>query len=106
MGLLLTPHDVRGQRQDKNEISVQDTPGVQSEEFVYRPMGRRDPFKDPLLGQRAPVKRKPGLAGIAIDELTLEGIVYARGKFIALVKSSNVSTSVPSKSNITALYFI
>lgn len=57
-------------------------------EFVYNPMGRRDPFWDLLKRNSAKLrkKRKAGLVGLDIDQLELEGIVKKKGKFLALLK--------------------
>ncbi|MEN8223562.1 MAG: pilus assembly protein PilP [Acidobacteriota bacterium] len=57
-------------------------------EFVYNPMGRRDPFWDLLKRNSSKLrkKRKAGLAGLDIDQLELEGIVKKKGKFLALLK--------------------
>lgn len=57
-------------------------------EFVYNPMGRRDPFWDLLKRNSAKLKkkRKAGLAGLDIDQLELEGIVKKNGEFVALLK--------------------
>ncbi|UCH94247.1 MAG: pilus assembly protein PilP [Candidatus Aminicenantes bacterium] len=57
-------------------------------EFVYQPKGRRDPFWNLLLGKSVKAKReaKEGIAGMLIEELELEGILYKQGKYIALFK--------------------
>ena len=57
-------------------------------EFVYNPMGRRDPFWNLLKRNSSKLKkkRKAGLAGLDIDQLELEGIIKKNGKFVALVK--------------------
>jgi Tfp pilus assembly protein PilP len=66
---------------DKVEMDID--PNV----FVYRPMGRRDPFKNLLQGKES-TKRAAveGIAGLTIGELVLEGIVYGKGEFRAYVK--------------------
>ncbi len=57
-------------------------------EFVYNPMGRRDPFWNLLNRNSSKLKkkRKAGLAGLDIDQLELEGIIKKNGKFVALLK--------------------
>ncbi|MCK4836293.1 MAG: hypothetical protein KAT17_06635 [Candidatus Aminicenantes bacterium] len=57
-------------------------PGV----FIYQPQGRRDPFWDLSKGEKAKTEREEleGIAGLLIDELKLEGIVYSKGKYSAL----------------------
>ncbi len=57
-------------------------------DFIYNPMGRRDPFWDLLKRNSSKLKkkRKAGLAGLDIDQLELEGIIREKGVFIALLK--------------------
>jgi len=57
-------------------------------EFVYNPEGRRDPFWNLLQGKSVKENREAieGIAGLMIDELELEGIVFAQGAFKALLK--------------------
>ncbi|HOW44478.1 MAG TPA: hypothetical protein PK919_04825 [Candidatus Aminicenantes bacterium] len=61
---------------------------VQPGEFVYNPEGRRDPFWNLLQGKSVKENREAieGIAGLMIDELELEGIVFAAGEFKALLK--------------------
>jgi Tfp pilus assembly protein PilP len=61
---------------------------VQPGEFVYNPEGRRDPFWNLLQGKSVKENREAieGIAGLMIDELELEGIVFAQGVFKALLK--------------------
>lgn len=56
-------------------------------EFVYQPQDRRDPFWDLSKGEKAKTAREEleGIAGLLIDELKLEGIVYNDGKYTALL---------------------
>lgn len=58
------------------------------EEYVYKPRGRRDPFWDLLRGKGGKLKKevKEGIAGLEIEQLELEGIVFRSGKYIALFK--------------------
>lgn len=62
--------------------------GVQPGEFVYNAEGRRDPFWNLLQGKSVKENREAiaGIAGLMIDELELEGIVFAQGEFKALFK--------------------
>lgn len=60
---------------------------IDPDAFVYRPMGRRDPFKSLLEGQEASKRGKvEGIAGLTIGELVLEGIVFGKGEYWAYVK--------------------
>lgn len=64
--------------------TVETDPG----EYVYRPKGRRDPFWDLLQGKDTKLKKeaKEGIAGLEIEQLELEGIVFREGSHIALFK--------------------
>jgi Tfp pilus assembly protein PilP len=74
------------------EISVM--PG----EFVYNPEGRRDPFWNLLQGKSVKENREAieGIAGLMIDELELEGIVFAQGAFKALLKGPDTRPYIVS----------
>jgi type IV pilus assembly protein PilP len=59
--------------------------------YSYDPAGRRDPFRSLLsrpdnrnLGQRP-----PGIAGISIDDVVVQGIWRTRGGFIAQVRATD-----------------
>lgn len=59
--------------------------------FVYLPRGRRDPFWDLLGNAKAGKDSKgreaiPGIAGLLIDEIELEGIIYKAGKYYAAMR--------------------
>jgi len=54
--------------------------------FVYRPMGRRDPFKSLLKGKESKRGAEEGIAGLTISELVLEGIVFGSGEYSANMK--------------------
>ncbi len=60
---------------------------IDSGEFMYKPMGRRDPFKNLLRGKEPSSRRGEGIAGLTIDEFVLEGIVFGNGEYRAYVKS-------------------
>ncbi len=64
---------------------------VSSDAFIYLPRGRRDPFWDLLgnvkVGKDAKGREAiPGIAGLMIDELELEGIIYKSGKYYAALR--------------------
>jgi type IV pilus assembly protein PilP len=72
-----------GEAEDRGEMI-----DIQPGEFVYNPEGRRDPFWNLLHGKSVKENREAieGIAGLMIDELELEGIVFAQGEFKALLK--------------------
>ena len=55
---------------------------------------RRDPFASPFRrgGPPAEKARPRGLAGIAVDELTLRGLVRVAGAYVAVLESGNGRT--------------
>jgi hypothetical protein len=63
---------------------------MQGEIFSYDPAGRRDPFRSLLAGfeepEEGPAKaRPPGLAGMLVEELKVEGIIQAPSGIMAFV---------------------
>ena len=78
------PKDLPEEGSDDNAEMISIQPG----EFVYNPEGRRDPFWNLLQGKSVKENREAieGIAGLMIDELELEGIVFAQGVFKALLK--------------------
>ncbi|MDD8013015.1 MAG: hypothetical protein PHX05_06020 [Acidobacteriota bacterium] len=78
------PKDLPEEASDDNAEMISIQPG----EFVYNPEGRRDPFWNLLQGKSVKENREAieGIAGLMIDELELEGIVFAQGVFKALLK--------------------
>jgi Tfp pilus assembly protein PilP len=91
--LFLTPLFLLGQEipQDQPEAATDEGAemlSIQPGEFVYNPEGRRDPFWNLLQGKSVKENREAieGIAGLMIDELELEGIVFAQGEFKALLK--------------------
>ncbi len=62
----------------------------QGEYFSYDPAGRRDPFRSLLKGRNKPDElanqvRPPGLPGMMIEELSLEGIIDTPAGIMAFV---------------------
>lgn len=54
--------------------------------LTYNPMGRRDPFRDLLVGQELQEKTPAsGIHQISIDDIFLAGIVKAKGKYVAVI---------------------
>lgn len=94
-----TTKDKKTQETDKKEpesvetsVPVEPTLGGTEDEmttgdFLYRPKGRRDPFWNLLQGKKQPKReQREGIAGMLIEELELEGILYKGGTYIALFK--------------------
>jgi Tfp pilus assembly protein PilP len=75
---------------EKPVPTVAETETIQDElgkGYIYKPMGRRDPFWDPLRGTKENIRtERSGVAGLTINELTLEGIINSGGEFIGLFR--------------------
>jgi len=91
--ILIFPLFLKGQEasQETQEPGGEDAAemvSIMPGEFVYNPEGRRDPFWNLLQGKSVKENREAieGIAGLMIDELELEGIVFAQGVFKALLK--------------------
>jgi hypothetical protein len=63
---------------------------LQGDVFSYDPAGRRDPFRSLLAGfeedEGSLKTRPPGLAGMLIEELTVEGIIQTETGILAFVQ--------------------
>jgi type IV pilus assembly protein PilP len=64
--------------------------------YSYSPDGRRDPFLS-LLGASserggAPARRGDGIAGIAVAEMSVRGVLQSRGDLIAMVQGPDNRT--------------
>lgn len=58
--------------------------------YTYDPAGRRDPFRSLLVRpEKGPGLRTPGIAGIAIDDIALQGIWKTRAGFVAQIRGTD-----------------
>jgi len=59
--------------------------------YTYDPAGRRDPFRSLLIRQpnRPGGQRPPGIAGIAVDEVIVQGIWKTRAGYVAQIRGSD-----------------
>ncbi len=82
------PSETAQQEIKKQESAKSVEDEIENSDFVYKPNGRRDPFWNLLKGKSVKIKReeKEGIAGLLIDELELEGIIFNKGKYLALFK--------------------
>lgn len=64
--------------------------------FTYSADNRRDPFQNLLARGLGPNKkdgiRKDGLAGIAVDEVSVRGVMQSRGGYVAIVQGTDNKT--------------
>jgi hypothetical protein len=59
--------------------------------FSYDPAGRRDPFRSLLVrqGKGSPGQRPPGIPGIAIDDVVLQGLWKTRAGYVAQIRGTD-----------------
>jgi hypothetical protein len=73
-----------------DQILKGDSEVLQGDMFTYDPAGRRDPFQSLLNtrpGEKEPeVARPPGLAGMLIEEVRVQGIVSTSSGILAFVQ--------------------
>jgi Tfp pilus assembly protein PilP len=67
--------------------------------YTYDPAGRRDPFVTLMrrgtdAGRNDPGTRPPGVAGLAVGEVTLKGTMQARSGYVALVQGPDTKTYI------------
>ena len=78
-------------RQAASETPEPDEPEV----YAYDPDGRRDPFVS-LLNRGPDVRtlseRPAGLAGLSINEVSLRGIVFTQGRYLAVLEAPDNKT--------------
>ena len=69
----------------------------ETEVFTYDPEGRRDPFVS-LMGRGTdlqPLSERPaGLAGLSVNEVSLRGIVFSNGRYLAVLQASDDRTYI------------
>jgi len=81
------PQEKKAPEPDPAEVQVVGE-DMSSGVFIYKPMGRRDPFWDLLRGKNIKNSREAidGIEGLMIDELDLEGTFFYDNQFKALLK--------------------
>jgi len=63
--------------------------GIQKSGLSYNSSGRRDPFRNLLAGQEIKEKSQArGIPDMYIDDITLIGIVKARGEYTAIINAA------------------
>ena len=65
------------------------------EVYAYDPEGRRDPFVSLLhrgTGLRPLSERPAGLVGLSINEVSLRGIVFSQGRYLAVLEAPDNKT--------------
>ncbi|MEP7132706.1 MAG: hypothetical protein ABI914_06045 [Acidobacteriota bacterium] len=68
-----------------------DDPTLSGRGYTYDPAGRRDPFRSLLVRSenRGGGPRPPGIAGIGIDDVTVQGIWKTRSGYVAQIRGTD-----------------
>jgi hypothetical protein len=68
----------------------QEESALEGRTYSYDPAGRRDPFRSLLVRpEKGPGHRPPGIAGIGIDDIALQGIWKTRAGFVAQIRATD-----------------
>ena len=69
----------------------QDESTQEGRTYTYDPAGRRDPFRSLLIRaeNRGGRQRPPGIAGISIDDLILQGIWKTKAGYVAQIRGTD-----------------
>ncbi|HEX7253141.1 MAG TPA: hypothetical protein VF376_09690 [Thermoanaerobaculia bacterium] len=80
------PPDQTGQ-----SLLEQEDSALAGRAYTYDPAGRRDPFRSLLVRaeNRGRGLRPPGIAGISIDDITVQGIWKTRSGFVAQIRATD-----------------
>jgi hypothetical protein len=73
---------------------------IEGRQYVYDPAGRRDPFKSLLVRERSRESRPPGLPGLSVDELELQGIWKTHSGWLAQVRGSDNKSYLLRKGDV------
>jgi len=73
---------------------------VEGRQYVYDPAGRRDPFKSLLVRERSRESRPPGIPGLSVDEMDLQGIWKTRSGWLAQVRGSDNKSYLLRKGDV------
>jgi type IV pilus assembly protein PilP len=64
---------------------------LEGRSYTYDPAGRRDPFRSLLIREqgRGGNQRPPGIAGITIDDINLQGIWKTKSGYVAQIRATD-----------------
>lgn len=85
------PQAGEGTESPGQRILEQDESSQAGRTYTYDAAGRRDPFRSLLIRaeNRGGAQRPPGIAGIAIDDLQLQGIWKTRAGYVAQIRGTD-----------------
>ena len=73
---------------------------IEGRQYSYDPAGRRDPFKSLLVRERSRESRPPGIGGLSVDEMELQGIWRTRSGWLAQVRGSDNKSYLLRKGDV------
>jgi type IV pilus assembly protein PilP len=88
---LPTPAPTPALRSPGEALLEQDEAALSGRAYSYDPAGRRDPFRSLLVRpeDRARGERPPGIAGMSVDDIVVNGIWRVRSGFVAQVRATD-----------------
>ena len=77
--------------QTGEQLLEQEESALSGRTYTYDPAGRRDPFRSLLVRpeQRAAGSRPPGIAGISVDDIVLQGIWKTQAGYVAQIRGTD-----------------
>ncbi|HYB52601.1 MAG TPA: hypothetical protein VEG84_01935 [Thermoanaerobaculia bacterium] len=72
-------------------ILEQEESALAGRSYTYDPAGRRDPFRSLLVRpeNRAAGARPPGIAGVSVDDIVLQGIWKTQAGYVAQIRATD-----------------
>jgi hypothetical protein len=85
------PAASRPPAQTGEAILEQEESALSGRSYTYDPAGRRDPFRSLLVRpeQRAAGSRPPGIAGVSVDDIVLQGIWKTQAGYVAQIRGTD-----------------
>ena len=79
------------EQQTGQSLLEQEDSALAGRAYTYDPAGRRDPFRSLLVRaeNRGRGSRPPGIAGISIDDITVQGIWKTRSGYVAQIRATD-----------------
>jgi type IV pilus assembly protein PilP len=77
--------------QTGESLLEQEESALSGRSYAYDPAGRRDPFRSLLVRpeQRAAGSRPPGIAGVSVDDIVLQGIWKTQAGYVAQIRGTD-----------------
>ncbi len=77
--------------QTGESLLEQEESALSGRSYTYDPAGRRDPFRSLLVRpeQRAAGSRPPGIAGVSVDDIVLQGIWKTQAGYVAQIRGTD-----------------